>query len=556
MPRDPSKTTVTRQVRDTAREQFGWTTLRPQQEQAVQLLLGGADVLAVMPTGWGKSAIYQLAGRFLDGPTLVISPLLALQRDQALSLEDTGAPGAVAVNSDASAAEERSSWDSLSEGAAEFLFLTPEQLARDEVLGRLAAVGPSLVVVDEAHCVSAWGHDFRPDYLRIGDAVERLGHPRVLALTATASPPVRAEILERLRMHPAEEIVHGFDRPNLSLSVRLFTDEASKQAAVVDLAVDAAHPGLVYVGRRKDTERYAGEITARGLRAAAFHAGLRAGERERIHRAFLDGEVDVVVATSAFGMGIDKPDVRFVLHAHVTESLDAYYQEIGRAGRDGEAARAVLFYRIEDLGLRRFFASGGFDGDTARRVAAVVREQPTPIKGLEDDLGVPSRRVVKAVSLLEKAAAVRVDDKRTVSWIGRTSVDDAAESAQRVAEAVVKVNQSRVEMMRGYAETLGCRRQFLLGYFGELLSQPCGNCDRCAEGTASAAEEPAAVLPDGADQRPYQMHARVTHQTWGPGVVMHVEPDRMTVLFDEVGYKTLAVELVEHQKLLTLADPS
>ncbi|MCW2802914.1 MAG: ATP-dependent helicase, RecQ family [Propionibacteriaceae bacterium] len=536
-----------------ARDRFGWSALRPEQERAVRALLDGSDVLAVMPTGWGKSAIYQLAGLFLDGPTVVLSPLLALQRDQMLSLEGTDGPGAVAVNSDARAAEVRGSWESVRSGSAEFLFLTPEQLARPEVLDSLTGARPSLLVVDEAHCVSSWGHDFRPDYLRIGDALERIGRPRVLALTATAAPPVRAEILERLRMRDASEIIHGFDRPNLTLSVRLFADDRSKQAAVVEEVSSEVKPGLVYVGRRKDTETYADRLRGSGLRAAAYHAGMRVRERERVHDEFLNGGLDVVVATSAFGMGIDKPDVRFVLHADISDSLDAYYQEIGRAGRDGEPANALLLYRMQDLGLRRFFASGRFDEEVVRRVATATRKQPATIKQLEEKLALTHRRVVNAVSLLEKAGAVVVNDDHAVSWTEEVrGVQTAVRAAERLADAVVKVNRSRVEMMRGYAETTGCRRQFLLGYFGEQLAQSCGNCDRCEEGVAPA-EQHSLVESDG-DSEPYPMNAHVTHRAWGPGVVMHREPDRVTVLFDDVGYKTLALELLRESDALLTVD--
>ena len=220
------------------------------------------------------------------------------------------------------------------------------------MVGALARLRVSLFVVDEAHCVSAWGHDFRPDYLRLGPVIERLGHPTVIALTATAALPVRRDIVDRLDMREHREVIASFDRPNLHLAVQRFTDDADKRHCILTrvctLAGDSAtRCGLVYAGSRKDTDFYAGELAHCGLRVAAYHAGMRAADRERVHEQFLAGDLDVVVATSAFGMGIDKPDVRFVAHASVPESLDAYYQQIGRAGRDGQPAEITLFYRPE-----------------------------------------------------------------------------------------------------------------------------------------------------------------------------------------------------------------
>jgi ATP-dependent DNA helicase RecQ len=499
----------------------------------------------VMPTGAGKSAVYQVAALLLEGPTVVVSPLISLQMDQLAGLAEQDAPEAVAVNSAQKESQTERAWQALHAGDAEFVFLSPEQLANDEVVERLAKADVSLLVVDEAHCVSAWGHDFRPDYLRIGDVLERLGRPTVAALTATAAPPVREEILEKLRMRNPRQVVRGFDRPNLELRVQRFTDERSKREAVVEQAATLPSPGLVYTATRKDTERYAEALTERGLRAAAYHAGRKAADRQEVHEQFLAGDLDVVVATTAFGMGIDKPDVRFVVHADVSESLDAYYQEIGRAGRDGEPALAQLLYRSEDLGLRNFFASGGPDGDTLTRVAAAVRRHdgPVPAPELEDELDLPHTRLTNAVNLLEQAGPVQVTEAGELEYADPSlPVDAAVEAAEDVAEAHQRLDRSRVEMVRGYAETTGCRRQFLLGYFGEELPEPCGNCDTCADGTAQEADDDEAVAQVGAR---FPLNARVEHREWGPGVVMRPEGDRVTVLFERVGYRTLAVRALE-----------
>jgi ATP-dependent DNA helicase RecQ len=543
------------QVREVARETFGWDQLRPGQLEAVQALLSGHDALVVMPTGAGKSAVYQVAGLLLDGPTVVVSPLIALQRDQLAGLAKSDAPDAVAVNSAQRSSATEDAWQAIHAGTAEFLFLSPEQLAKDDVVERLVEARPSLLAVDEAHCVSAWGHDFRPDYLRVGDVLDRLGNPRVVALTATASPPVREEVVDRLRMHDVRQVVRGFDRPNLYLEVQRTADADATERLLVERIVAEAKPGLVYASTRKNTERYAQALGAQGLRARAYHAGLKAQERRDVHEAFLAGDLDVVVATTAFGMGIDKPDVRFVVHAQVSDSLDSYYQEIGRAGRDGEPALALLLYRPEDLGLRSFLASGGADEGVVREVAAVVRRHSeeggsaVPASEVQSELDVSHSTLTRAVNLLEQADRVTVSGEGELEYTDPdVPLDTAVEQAVEVAESRQRLERSRIEMMRGYTETTGCRRQFLLGYFGEELAEPCGSCDTCRSGSAEeVAEEQAEAEEEAAraGQDRYRLNEKVVHREWGPGVVMRPEGDRVTVLFEQVGYKTLAHELLD-----------
>lgn len=529
-------------LRRVAREDFGWDRLKPGQLDAMTAILDGRDVVAAMPTGYGKSAVYQVTGVLRDGMTLVISPLIALQHDQIDGLEDADdAPPALALNSTLGARATAAAWRTVEEAGAEYLFLSPEQLANEETVERLADSDVSLVVVDEAHCISAWGHDFRPDYLRLGAAIDRLGRPPVLALTATASPPVREEIVTQLRMHHPHVVVGGFDRPNIRLDVRRATTANDKKRALLETVQQLSGVGLVYVATRAATQEYAEWIGETGLRTAAYHGGMRGKDRARIHEGFLDDRFDVVVATSAFGLGIDKPDVRFVLHESVPDSLDDYYQQIGRAGRDGAEAVAVLFYRPEDLALRTFFASGAPAEDALRRVYRALSEEPVSLRELRSRTDLAARTVTNAVNLLARADAIR-DGSAGIATTG-IGVDAAVTAAQHVATVDGRMDESRVEMMRGYAETRDCRRRFLLEYFGEHPDAPCGNCDRCDDGT----DEP---LPDPSETVPFEVDTPVTHAEWGPGVVMRAEPDRITVLFDEHGYRTLSLDALAGTDLL------
>ncbi|MGN9781658.1 RecQ family ATP-dependent DNA helicase [Nonomuraea sp. ZG12] len=536
-----------------ARKVLGLEALRPGQLEAMAALADGRDTLAVMPTGAGKSAIYQVPALLLKGPTLVVSPLIALQRDQVEALRERDEQ-AVSLDASTSAGERASSFESLRAGETEFLFCAPEQLARQDVVRELAAARPSLLVVDEAHCVSAWGHDFRPDYLRLGAVAEALGRPVIAALTATAAPPVRAEIVERLGMRDPLQVVQGFDRANIRLEVRRSSGDGVEQVADAVRELDV--PGLIYTSTRKGTGELAGRLADGGVRAAAYHAGMRRAERDGVQEAFMAGEVDVVVATSAFGMGIDKPDVRFVVHAQVPGSLDSYYQEIGRAGRDGEPAAGVLFYHEEDLGLQRFFTGALPDEETLARVAEAVRAGGgtdskrqgdgtrdgggTDRKRLREGLGLTARRLTSLLNLLEKAGAVRLGT-RTVTWSGQEPAE-AARAARAVAEQHRDIERTRLEMMRRYAETRDCRRVFLLGYFGERLPEPCGNCDTCHAGTAAGS--------NGVEEGPFPMHAQVEHTVWGPGEVIRREQDRLTVLFRDGGYRELLLSAVLEEGLM------
>ena len=509
-----------------ARETLGFRRLRPGQREAVKALLAGRDVLAVMPTGSGKSAIYQLAALEIPGPTVVVSPLVALQRDQVGAIARRRLAAAGQANATVPAGQRRQAIEDFGQGDLEFLFLAPEQLANPETLEHVVAAEPSLLVVDEAHCISAWGHDFRPEYGRLGAMLEALGRPRALALTATAAPPVRREIVERLGLRDPAVVVRGFDRPNIHLAVERFSDAEAKDDALAERVRAGGGAGIVYAATRKRTEALAERLAGAEVPAVAYHAGLRAADRRAAQERFMADGDTVIVATTAFGMGIDKPDVRFVLHADAPDSLDAYHQELGRAGRDGRPAAAVLFYRAGDLGLRRFFAGGKPLGvEQLERVARALERLDGRVERAElrQATGLSQTRLDAARNLLEQAGT--------------------AAAAAALEEDHRRVEQSRVEMLRGYAEADACRRELLLTYFGEPFEPPCGACDNCEAGLAA---EPGPAP----DELPFEVDAGVRHKAWGPGRVLRYDGDRMVVLFDRAGYRTLSVATVLERRLL------
>jgi len=529
-------------LRRVARQQFGWPRLRPGQFKPMRAVLRRRDALVVLPTGAGKSAIYQIPAVLLPGPTVVISPLLALQQDQIAALNERGDPKirAVRISSAETPAQQRAALTELREGRAEFLFITPEQLSDPDRMAEVRALRPGLVAVDEAHCISAWGYDFRPDYLALGHLIKGIGRPPVLALTATASPPVREDIIERLRLRRPEIHVSGLDRRNLFLEVAYCPDEDYRWRRLTALLDQAGHPGIVYVATRRAAEELAERLREAGYQAEFYHGGMAAGVREQRHEDFSNDKIDIIVATSAFGMGIDKANIRWVAHVALPDSPDSYFQEIGRCGRDGDPAHVLLLWRIEDEAIQRFFAGGAPDLVEIRDLAAALRAGPQTRTALKAKTGLGPRKLGQLLGLLEQVGAATAGDgnKMTVPVFAPLP---AAAAAAAVAESERRqvVQRSRTDMMRGFAETRGCRSQVLLAYFGEKLKSRCGHCDNCAEGIVDA---PTAEI--------FSVHSRVRHAEWGVGMVMGYEEDRMTVLFDGVGYKTLSVPVVRENALL------
>jgi ATP-dependent DNA helicase RecQ len=445
-------------AREALHRVFGFSDFRPGQAEILEAIFAGRDVMAIMPTGSGKSLLFQLPALLSPGLTVVVSPLIALMRDQCAQLRAYGI-AAAALNSAADSAERAAIHEGLESGELRLLYVAPERLMREDTLEKLSRYRIDMLAIDEAHCVSQWGHDFRPEYIRLKEAAQALGRPKTLAVTATADAPTRADIEQRLFFDAPKTFVRSFDRPNLFLAMRPKAD-ATRQ--LWDLAQrHKGESGVIYCGSRKRTEELAQEFSARGRRALPYHAGMEPRARSAHQDAFLQEDGVVMCATVAFGMGVDKPDVRFVGHADMPGSIESYYQEIGRAGRDGLPAETLTLYGMGDIEMRR--------------------------RQIEDGGAPPERK---------------------------------------------RIEQTKLEELIGLCECARCRRQVLLGFFGEDCA-PCGNCDVCngavrlVDGTLEARKALSAVA-----------------RTKGRFYIGHL----VNIL---AGKKTEAVERFAHDKLQT-----
>jgi ATP-dependent DNA helicase RecQ len=475
------------QLRDRIRDFFGFRKFRPGQVEAVDSALAGRDTLVVMPTGSGKSFCFQLTAlTYLEGVTVVVSPLISLMKDQVDHLLENGVY-AVGMNSSLSPAEQIAAEKAIARGWAPIVYTTPERLADPRFRQLLRTQKVELFVVDEAHCVSHWGHDFRPDYLALSEAIDDLGRPPVMALTATATPAVIADILAQLRMPEAEVVHTGFYRANLDLDVVHARGEAQKRLLLLDHLRKTDGTGIVYAATIKAVEELTEFLNSQGVAVDGYHGRLPARRRALAQDRFMADRFKALVATNAFGLGIDKRDIRFVLHYHLPGTTEAFYQEFGRAGRDGSRACGSLIYDPDDRKLLRFFQGRRYpDGDdltNAHHTLKRLHHRPEP-PTLPEILAISplsAARMKVCLSLFTARDIVRYESGGRYRLLRPDMTrDELARTGQSYRERQERDRRNHEEMV-AYAETRGCRWQTLLSYFGgEVLPEKrCGHCDHC-----------------------------------------------------------------------------
>jgi ATP-dependent DNA helicase RecQ len=459
---------------------FGFSDFRANQEAVCRAATDGEDVLLVMPTGAGKSLCYQLPAIARGGTGLVVSPLIALMDDQAQKLTAAGLKVA-RIHSGLSREDSRQACRDYLDGTLQFLFIAPERMRVPGFPEMLARKKPSLIAIDEAHCISAWGHDFRPDYRMLGDYLPSLRPAPIIALTATATPTVQADIVKQLGLVRPKLFIHGFRRENLAIEV-MELSKPQRTGFITDFLKDKARlPAIVYAPSRKAAEELAGEL-GRRFPAAAYHAGLDPGTRERVQGQFQSGKLQCVVATIAFGMGIDKADVRTVVHYALPASVEAYYQEIGRAGRDGLPSTTVLLYAFADRKMHDFFLERDYPLATElMRVAKVLTEEYQPAEELAIRLKMDAETFGRAVEKLAAQGAASIDFDGNVRKNGNVAWQSGYEQQ-------VEFRRSQIDRMMAYATTQQCRMSALIRHFGDTSDahRACGKCDFCSPAGASA----------------------------------------------------------------------
>ena len=482
----PKVTRELTKMRRTLRDTFGLDKLRQGQAEVIRSVLEGNNTLVLMPTGAGKSLCYQLPSLHLPGTTVIVSPLISLMKDQVDKLRDAGLEAAQ-LNSALTTQEHVENLEQIKTEQSDFIFVTPERFTDQDFLRDLRKQTINFVVIDEAHCISEWGHDFRPAYLSLGAAIKTIGSPPVLALTATATVEVIADIEKQLDLGKLRVVKTGIYRPNIYFAVKRVTNEREKHEELVRVLNEHEGTGIIYAATVKTVEELTNWLQGFDFKIEKYHGRMKASDRKRNQDAFMNDELKAIVATNAFGMGIDKPDIRFVVHYQMPGSLESYYQEAGRAGRDSEAAVCTLFYRLDDRRTQQFFLGGKhpkFDDILAvYQTLGLLNAAAHPITlaGVQEQTNTVSDAKVRVVLALLKEMKVVKELRGLQFRLLQTDVKEPElQYLSRLSEEKVNKDKEKLERMMQYGQSAMCRWRLLHQYFGEEMEQErCGNCDNC-----------------------------------------------------------------------------
>ena len=476
------------QAKAVLKKYYGFDTFRESQEEVIKRLVDENEhCLLLMPTGGGKSVCYQVPSQIFEGGTIVISPLIALMQDQVDALHKKGID-ANFINSTISKKDRDSRLNDFVSGKYKLLYVTPERFRKPEFVEKIKTANISLFAVDEAHCVSEWGHDFRPDYSRLGEFREMIGHPLTIALTATATPDVQKDIIEKLHIDPIHiKTFHtGIQRPNLRLEAVEVFDEKEKYKTIKNILDKYSGPGIIYFSLIQTLEKFSQMLGDKGYKHGIYHGKLNPQQRKKIQRSFLGGNENLILATNAFGMGIDKPDIRFILHAEVPSSIESYYQEIGRAGRDGKDSICQLIYNQEDLYTQmEFIKWANPDAEFYSRLFDILKSNLTQVNSygvdyLREQLSFKNKndfRVETALGMLDRygvtEGTIESKDLQVVS-----ELPELLEDEEYLKEKMMSDNKKLLSVVQ-YFRGEECRRVYISEYFGFFDEKPCGNCDNC-----------------------------------------------------------------------------